>query len=255
MRNTFFNAAILSWQIIVPDFGMVTGPDSSGDVYFNLDPLWSSPAIDAVGIDNYMPRADWRDDDLTNASPDGFRTADDLQAMTTAITSGGGFAWYYASDAARRARERSPISDGLAGRSWVFRYKDIAGWWSNPHHERIGGVEIPTATSWIPRSKPVWFTELGCGAIDKGANQPNIFADPKSAESAVPYISNRTRADAMQRRFLEAHHAWWGSGRPPPGMVGPAHLFVWSWDARPFPSFPQNTSTWSDGATGASDIG
>ncbi|WP_245306798.1 MULTISPECIES: glycoside hydrolase TIM-barrel-like domain-containing protein [unclassified Rhizobium] len=200
-----------------------------------------------------MPCADWRDDDLTNASPDGFRTADDLQAMTTAITSGEGFAWYYASDAARRARERSPISDGLAGRSWVFRYKDIAGWWSNPHHERIGGVEIPTATSWIPRSKPVWFTELGCGAIDKGANQPNIFADPKSAESAVPYISNRTRA--MQRRFLEAHHAWWGSGRPPPGMVDPAHLFVWSWDARPFPSFPQNTSTWSDGATGASDIG
>lgn len=26
--------------------------DGSGDVFFNLDPLWSSPAIDAVGIDN-----------------------------------------------------------------------------------------------------------------------------------------------------------------------------------------------------------
>ncbi|WP_246779249.1 hypothetical protein [Rhizobium sp. RHZ01] len=31
-------------------------------------------------------------------------------------------------------------------------------------------------------------------------------------------------------------------------MVDPAHLFVWSWDARPFPAFPLNTSTWSDGA-------
>lgn len=222
--------------------------DGSGDVYFNLDPLWSSLAIDAVGIDNYMPLADWRDDDLANASPDGFRTADDLQAMTAAITAGEGFDWYYQSDAARQARERSPITDGLAGKPWVFHYKDIAGWWSNPHHERIGGVENPTPTSWLPSSKPVWFTELGCGAIDKGANQPNVFADPKSAESAVPFFSNRTRADAMQRRFLEAHLAWWGSGGPPAGMVDPAHVFVWSWDARPFPAFPQNTSTWSDGA-------
>ncbi|EPE99029.1 baseplate multidomain protein megatron [Rhizobium grahamii] len=222
--------------------------DGSGDVYFNLDPLWSSPAIDAIGIDNYMPLADWRDDDLANANPDGFRTGDDFQALTTAITAGEGFDWYYASDAARRARQRSPISDGFVGKPWVFRYKDIAGWWSDPHHERIGGVEIPTPTKWLPRSKPVWFTELGCGAIDKGANQPNIFADPKSAESAVPYFSNRTRADTMQRRFLEAHHTWWGSGGPPAGMVDPAHLFVWSWDARPFPAFPQNTSTWNDGA-------
>ncbi|MBB3539738.1 MULTISPECIES: glycoside hydrolase/phage tail family protein [unclassified Rhizobium] len=222
--------------------------DGSGDVYFNLDPLWSSPAIDAIGIDNYMPLADWRDDDLANANPDGFRTGDDFRALTTAITAGEGFDWYYASDAARRARQRSPISDELVGKPWVFRYKDIAGWWSDQHHERIGGVEIPTPTSWLPRSKPVWFTELGCGAIDKGANQPNIFADPKSAESAVPYFSNRTRADTMQRRFLEAHHTWWGGGGPLAGMVDPAHLFVWSWDARPFPAFPQNTSTWNDGA-------
>ncbi|WP_245268046.1 MULTISPECIES: glycoside hydrolase TIM-barrel-like domain-containing protein [unclassified Rhizobium] len=43
----------------------------------------------------------------------------------------------------------------------------------------------------------------------------------------------------MQRRFLEAHHASWTSGGPPAGMVDPAHLFVWSWDARPFPAFPR----------------
>ncbi len=222
--------------------------DGSGDVYFNLDPLWSSPAIHAVGIDNYMPLADWRDDDLANASPDSFRTADDPRAMMAAITSGEGFDWYYQNDAARRTRERSPIVDGLAGKPWVFRYKDIAGWWGNPHHERIGGVESPTPTSWLPRGKPVWFTELGCGAIDKGANQPNIFADPKSAESAAPYFSNRSRADNMQRRFLEAHHAWWRGSDVPVGMVDAAHLFIWSWDARPYPAFPQNMSVWSDGA-------
>ena len=35
--------------------------DGSGDVLFHLDPLWASPAIDFVGIDNYMPLSDWRD--------------------------------------------------------------------------------------------------------------------------------------------------------------------------------------------------
>jgi hypothetical protein len=29
--------------------------DGTGDVFFHLDPLWASSAIDAVGIDNYMP--------------------------------------------------------------------------------------------------------------------------------------------------------------------------------------------------------
>ncbi|MCB1376258.1 MAG: glycoside hydrolase TIM-barrel-like domain-containing protein, partial [Rhodobacteraceae bacterium] len=35
--------------------------DGSGDVFFHLDPLWADDAIDFVGIDNYMPLADWRD--------------------------------------------------------------------------------------------------------------------------------------------------------------------------------------------------
>jgi GTA TIM-barrel-like domain len=35
--------------------------DGSGDVYFHLDPLWSSADIDAVAIDAYWPLADWRD--------------------------------------------------------------------------------------------------------------------------------------------------------------------------------------------------
>ena len=35
--------------------------DAPGAVLFNLDPLWSDANIDFVGIDNYMPLADWRD--------------------------------------------------------------------------------------------------------------------------------------------------------------------------------------------------
>lgn len=221
--------------------------NGSGDVYFHLDPLWASPDIDAVGIDNYMPLADWRDDDLASASPDGFRLADDQGALMASIRAGEGFDWYYADYDARKARQRSPITDGLAGKPWVFRYKDIAAWWANPHYERIGGVERAGPTAWIPSGKPVWFTELGCGAVDKGANQPNVFADPKSVESGAPYFSTGMRSDSMQRRFLEAHHLWWAGHEAPAGMVDPAHLFVWCWDARPFPAFPLATDIWSDG--------
>src|SRR5581483_7282915 len=35
--------------------------DAPGAVLFNLDPLWSDANIDFIGIDNYMPLADWRD--------------------------------------------------------------------------------------------------------------------------------------------------------------------------------------------------
>ena len=38
-------------------------------LYFHLDPLWASPSIDFVGIDNYMPLADWRDGDAPCRPP------------------------------------------------------------------------------------------------------------------------------------------------------------------------------------------
>lgn len=222
-------------------------PDGSGDVYYHLDPLWASPVIDAVGIDNYMPLADWRDGDLGAANPDGMRTPEDRAAMMAAIASGEAFDWYYANEADRNARIRTPITDGAAGKPWVFRIKDLWNWWANPHVERRGGAELSGTTAWVPGAKPIWFTELGCPAIDKGGNQPNVFVDPKSSESFVPYFSSGARSDSTQRRFLEAHHDWWQGTSAPPGMVDPDHIFVWTWDARPFPTFPDALSIWSDG--------
>ncbi|MCR6498898.1 glycoside hydrolase/phage tail family protein [Shinella sp. CPCC 101442] len=222
--------------------------DGSGEVRYHLDPLWASPAIDAVGIDNYMPLADWRDGDVLAGNPDGFQHGEDLDAMRGLIAAGEGFDWYYANDSARAARLRSPITDGAAGKPWVFRYKDIESWWTNFHHERgSGGSELTGHTAWVPRSKPVWFTELGCPAADKGPNQPNVFVDPKSAENALPYFSGGARGDAVQRRFLDAHHGWWQGSGPEAGMVDPGHVFLWTWDARPYPAFPENTALWSDG--------
>jgi len=103
--------------------------------------------------------------------------------------------------------------------------------------------------------KPIWFTELGCPAVDKGANQPNVFVDPKSAESAAPHFSSRARSDAMQRRFLEAHHRHWQGEGGETGPVDPDHVFVWTWDARPYPAFPAIFRPGATAATGAPATG
>ena len=221
--------------------------DGSGDVFFHLDPFWASPDVSAVGIDNYMPLADWRDDDLEEASPDGFTGADDAEAFARMLAAGEGYDWFYASAADRQARVRTPITDGAYGKPWVFRFKDLESWWGNRHYNRIGGVEQVSPTAWTPQMKPFWFTELGCGAVDKGANQPNVFVDAKSVESGRPYFSAGARSDSQQRRFLEAHLEHWQGANLPEGMVDPDGIYVWTWDARPYPAFPQNGGLWADG--------
>ncbi|MCB1494163.1 MAG: glycoside hydrolase/phage tail family protein [Bauldia sp.] len=234
--------------------------DGSGDVHFHLDPLWASDDIDAVAIDNYMPLADWRDgsDHLDAGSWDDGRSAGYFRAN---VAAGEGFDWYYASDADRDAQTRTAITDGAYGKPWVFRYKDLKSWWSNQHHDRPGGVEAAGATDWVPEAKPFWFTELGCPAVDKGANQPNVFPDKKSSASAIPWYSTGARDDLVQRRFLEAAlsffdptHDDYAAGSNPVSavygdrMVDPDMTHLWTWDARPYPAFPYLTDVWSDGA-------
>ena len=36
------------------------------------------------------------------------------------------------------------ITDGAAGKPWVYRYKDLRNWWSQPHYNRQGGIELST---------------------------------------------------------------------------------------------------------------
>jgi hypothetical protein len=233
--------------------------DGSGDVFFHLDPLWSAPSIDAVGIDLYWPLSDWRygRDHLDAIA--GARSVYDLDYLKSNIASGEGHAWYYASEAGREAQDRLPITDG-AGKPWVFRYKDVKSWWLNAHFDRPAGIEAASATGWVPQSKPVWIMEIGCPAVDKGANQPNVFVDPKSSESALPYFSIGRRDDLMQRRYLQAFHEALDPGHPGalPGlnpvsavyggrMIPTERIHVYAWDARPYPAFPNDLATWGDG--------
>ena len=90
--------------------------------------------------------------------------------------------------------------------------------------------------------------------MDRGSNQPNVFFDPKSSESLVPYFSRGWRDDAIQRASLEATWAFWGgaANNPTSGLYGApmvnlAECAAWTWDARPYPFFPKQIGIWSDG--------
>jgi hypothetical protein len=146
-----------------------------------------------------------------------------------------------------------PITDGAYGEPFAFRQKDIAGWWANAHHPRAGGVWSDTPTAWVPSMKPVRFVEMGVPAVDKGANQPNVFYDPKSSESALPHFSDGSRDDVIQRRAIEAFHAHWAdeTNNPASGayagrMVPADGIGLWAWDARPYPVFPARDDVWGD---------
>ncbi|WP_109314737.1 baseplate multidomain protein megatron [Pseudovibrio ascidiaceicola] len=228
--------------------------DGSGDVFFHLDYLWAHEDIDFIGIDNYLPLTDWRDHENHEDHGQGAQSIHDLDYLKAGIEGREYFDFYYASDEDRTNQSRTLIADQEHGEHWVFRQKDLRGWWENPHHNRPGGVRSNTSTNWVPKSKPIWFTEFGCPAIDKGTNQPNVFYDPKSSESQVPYFSSGVRDDLIQRRYLRAMMEYWaveaGSNPVSPvyggPMVDPVNMFAWAWDVRPFPSFPVESDTWAD---------
>lgn len=227
-----------------------------GELRFPLDPLWASPAIDAVAIDAWWPLADWRDGSA-HADAARARSAYDPAYLLAGAMGGEGYDWFYADDAGRTAQDRRPIADGAYGKPFVYRCKDLPGWWTQPHVERVGGVEVANATAWVPRSKPIWLNELGCPAVDKGANGPNAFPDAKSSEATLPPFSSGRRDDLMLHRgasaMLRRFDPTW-PGHPdglPPGMVDPSRSHVWAWDARPFPTFPTDTASWADGSAWA----
>ena len=214
---------------------------SGNDVYFPLDELWANPNVDFVGIDWYPPMADWREG-ADHLDAQAYEGLEDQAYLAANIEGGEGYDWYYADEESRAAQIRTPIVDSAHGEHWIFRQKDLANWWAHLHHERPGGARDAEPTNWISASKPVRLMEIGFPAVDKGANSPNLFYDPKSSESALPPFSDGTRNDLQQRRALEVALGHWQAQ----AMVDA--VFVWCWDARPYPIFPARSDVWSDGA-------
>jgi hypothetical protein len=183
--------------------------------WYNLDPLWASANIDVVGIDAYFP--------LTDSVQDGY----DEQAVMDGWTSGEGYDWVYTDE------ERTVQASIEAKYAW----KNMGWWWNNSHVNPDGN-----ATAWVPGSKKIWFTEYGFPSVDGATNQPNVFYDPSSSESYFPRFS-RGRVDFRAQRLgiTATEKKWAGSS-----MV--QRKFLWTWDARPYPYYPDLTDIWRDGA-------
>lgn len=259
LRSILGPSTVVTYAADWSEYGADTR-NGGQEVRFPLDPLWAHPEIGAIGIDFYPPLTDWRDGrDHLDADLAG--SAVDAAYIADRITAGEAFDWYYASEAARKTQQRLPISDGVYGKAWVFRQKDIKSWWGQPHIERVGGVELAQPTAFVPGAKPIYLTEIGCPAVDKGANQPNIFPDPKSIENALPSFSNGSRDDLVQRRVLEAYlqrfdpEAFGFDPADNPAaslyagrMIDPSFIAPWAYDVRPYPAFPLQRSLWADGA-------
>lgn len=235
------------------DWSEYASYSADGSLYFHLDPLWSDPNIDFIGIDNYLPVSDWRD--VSGHADEAWGSIYSQRYLQANIEGGEYYDWYYDSPEAEVAQRRSPIVDDVYDEPWVYRTKDFRNWWQNPHHNRIGGVRNASPTGWVPMSKPFRFAEIGCAAIDKGTNQPNRFLDLRSSESALPRASTGRRDDLIQLQYLKAVSGYWSDDDHNPvspvygeRMIDMEHAHVWAWDARPFPAFPARGDLWGDSA-------
>ena len=216
------------------DWTEYRGHQREAALTYHLDPLWADPNIDMVGIDAYFPLSDFRQGEEHLDAPLA-SSAHDLDYLAARVEGGELYDWFYASDADRAAQVRTPITDP------AYRFKDVRSWWESTHRDLDASGTPGAPSAWQPRMKPIWFSEVGCPAVDLGANQPNVFVDPKSSESFLPYFSSGLRDDLIQRNYLRA---FLGHYRDDP-MVEAAH--VWCWDARPYPDFPARGNVWADG--------
>lgn len=184
--------------------------------WYHLDPLWASSNIDVVGIDAYFP--------LTNAPQN--TLGYDIQTVRDGWTSGEDYDFYY-TDSDRTIT--APLAPAYAA-------KNIEWWWKNSH---VNPNEATTA--WVPESKPIWFTEFGFPSVDGATNQPNVFYDPDSVAGNLPRLSQGRVDFLAQRTGIAATLAEWKNSN----MV--QNQFLWTWDARPFPYWPDLEYVWSDG--------
>lgn len=229
--------------------------DGSGDILFHLDDVWNHADIAGIGINFYAPLSDWRD----GTSHLDAATYDSIYSITylkSQIEGGEEFTYEYTSQANRDSQTRSTIDDpDAADEDWVFRRKDIRGWWLGAHHERPGGTRSGTPNSWTAQSKPIWLMQIGTGAHDKSTNQPDAFFDPDSEDAfaGLAWYSNGTTDSFIQDAYLTAFINYWESTAINPGssqysgrMIDVDHIYVAGWDHRPYPLWPTLTDVWGD---------
>ena len=249
---------------------------------------WTTAAggLDAANWLVPAPSGPWPPSPLTMSGLGlaGSPTIYSIPYLQANIEGGEKFNWYY-SDGASGGQGFDPNGSDLlvtlpqgdrlaqARKAYGSNQQILANkqlrWWWNTTHQAIyddgdgeGWAPHGPPTQWMAQSKSLAFIEYGLSACDKGTNQPNVFFDAKSAESATPYWSVwqpipggaaiPQRDDTLATLALEAIYQYWNvdgrnaastSGLP---MLQFAFSCVWSWDARPFPVFPILAAQWGD---------
>ncbi|MFT0819928.1 MULTISPECIES: glycoside hydrolase TIM-barrel-like domain-containing protein [Wolbachia] len=189
----------------------------SYDGWYNMDELWSSEYIDVVGIDAYFPLTDGPE------PPFGYSAEDVMGGWSSGV----GYDYFY--DYSKGEPERVKYNDSR------YAWKNIAKWWSETHINPGG-----SKTKWQPKMKKIWFTEYGFPSMNGCTNEPNVFVDKGSIESKYPRYSNGEVSFLSQKIAIEGTLKKWQSSE----MV--EKMFLWAWDARPFPYFPNLCDVWAD---------
>ncbi len=182
-----------------------------------MDELWSSEYIDVVGIDAYFPLTDGPE------PPFGYSAEDVMGGWSSGV----GYDYFY--DYSKGEPERVKYNDSR------YAWKNIAKWWSETHINPGG-----SKTKWQPKMKKIWFTEYGFPSMNGCTNEPNVFVDKGSIESKYPRYSNGEVSFLSQKIAIEGTLKKWQSSE----MV--EKMFLWAWDARPFPYFPNLCNMWTD---------
>ena len=185
-----------------------------GRGYYNLDKIWACNAVDYIGIDAYFP--------LTDKTT----TTYDKEEIKNGWRNGEGYDFYYTDE---NRTTKAPLSP-----EWAW--KNVEYFWSHYHYNPDG-----MRTEWVPKSKKIWFTEYGFPSVDCCTNQPNVFYSPNSFDSAFPRMSKGIMDFKAQRVAITATEEAWQNSE----CV--ERLFLYTWDARPYPYYPNLTDVWSDG--------
>ncbi|ETO91141.1 MAG: hypothetical protein P857_627 [Candidatus Xenolissoclinum pacificiensis L6] len=182
-----------------------------------MDILWSNENINIVSIDAYFPLTD------IPQPLHGF-TVDELIEWWD---KGEGYDYFYINSNDKK--------DKIFYESPIYAVKNIEYWWNNLHYD-----DKKQETSWVPKSKNIWFTEYGFASVDNCTSQPHVFFTANKPEfpyysvGKVDVLAQRNAIIATLRRWLESDVV--------------TNFFLWCWDARPFPSFPQLHNVWMDGS-------
>ncbi len=222
---------------------------------FHMDELWKE--CDFIGINWTAPISDWRSGTSHRDYGTGFdeynnRKAEsiyDVRYLRDQVFGGEGSDYYYANpnDRENQVRTAYPTSG-----TPVVKYKNLTDFMRNPHQNV--GPNVDTSSSTNPLiGKKVVFTNMACPAVNKGTN------NPRGDGNNLPYFSNGSRDDYMQRVYYRAIFEaiqstffrldlFTDRANDNDFVTQPNHGYVQAgvWDTRPFPSYPARTDLYED---------